>query len=369
MKDPRITQIADILVNYSLGIQPGQKLLLRGGSAAEPLIKATYREALRAGALVTPQISLPGMAKIFFDEANSDQLKWVQPLYRMASEEFDAYLAIESDTNSREGTNYNREKQAILGSAIQPVRDTFMRRAADGKLKWCVTLFPTNAYAQDAGMSLEEYEDFVFGACLPDPKDPVGFWKTLESRQDRLADRLKNTKSIRLCAEDTDLVIGVAGRNWINCCGRENFPDGEIFTGPQEDRTEGKVRFSYPAVHQGTEVTDVSLEFKKGRVTRATAATGYDFLNDMLNRDDGARILGEFAIGTNPGITRFTRHTLFDEKIEGTIHMALGMAYPESGGTNMSQIHWDMVCDLRNGGKLFADDKLIYENGKFVIDI
>ena len=368
MPDPRIVQIADVLINYSLGIRPGQKLFLRGSSPAAPLICEAYRAALRAGALVSPQISLPGMEKIFFDEADDEQLEWVQPQFRMAAEEYDAYLAIMADVNTREGTGFDRRKQATVGRAVQPVRDRLMERAAAGELKWSVTLFPTDAYAQDADMSLEDYQDFVFCACLPDPEDPVGFWQKMEARQSRLAEYLNRAKKIRLVAQDTDLTVDVEGRTWINCAGHENFPDGEIFTGPVETGTEGRVRFTYPAVHDGTEVTDVQLRFEGGRVTEATASKGEDFLIDMLDRDEGARVLGEFAIGTNPGIQRFTRNTLFDEKIQGTVHMALGRAYPESGGKNASQIHWDMVCDLRPGGQLYADGERIYEGGKFLID-
>ena len=217
-------------------------------------------------------------------------------------------------------------------------------------------------------MPVEAYEDLVFGACLPDPEDPIGFWRRLEARQARLAAALSGVSELRVTAPETDLTLNVAGRTWINCAGHENFPDGEIFTAPHETATEGCVRFTYPAVHSGNEVTDVRLRFEKGRVVEASASRGEAFLLDMLNRDDGARTLGEFAIGTNPGITRFTRNTLFDEKIQGTVHMALGSAYPESGGRNESQIHWDMVCDLRAGGQILADGQLIYENGRFLIE-
>lgn len=368
MPDPRIVKIAEVLVNYSLRLQPGDKLLIRAETAAEPLIKEAYRAALRAGALVTMQIGIPGIGKIFFDEANDDQLNWVSPLYKMAAEEFDAFLSIQSDTNTREGTHFDPEKQAKLGKALQPTRDLFMKRGAEGTLKWCVTLFPTNAHAQDADMALEDYTDFVFNACLPDKEDPIGFWKQMEARQNRLLEFLNTVKEIRLVALDTDLTVNVEGRKWINCCGHENFPDGEVFTGPVENKTEGHVRFTYPAVHQGNEVINTQLWFEKGRVVKATADKGEDFLINTLNRDEGARVLGEFAIGTNPGIQQFTSNTLFDEKIQGTVHMAVGMSYPESGGVNQSQVHWDMVCDMRNGGKLFADGNLIYENGVFTID-
>jgi len=190
----------------------------------------------------------------------------------------------------------------------------------------------------------------------------------METRQDRLIERLNTVGEIRLVAPDTDLTVNVDGRTWINCAGRENFPDGEVFTGPVEDKTEGHVSFTYPAVHMGNEVVGAQLFFEKGRVVKATATKGEDFLLHMLDSDEGARVLGEFAIGTNPGIQTFTRNTLFDEKIQGTVHMAVGMSFPESGGQNQSQVHWDMVCDMREGGQLFADGELIYENGAFTID-
>lgn len=368
MTDARIAQIADVLIHYSLNIQPGNKLVIRGTTLAEPLIKEAYRTAVRAGAHVVTQISLPGLHKIFMDESNDDQLAWVSPFSKSSIEDFDALLAIQSEHNTREATGYLPEKMAKLSKANQPIQETFFERSASGEYKWCATLFPTPAYAQDADLALEDYEDFVFGACLPDREDPIGFWQKMETRQSKLIEYLDNVSEIHLVAQDTDLVVQVKDRKWINCAGRHNFPDGEVFTSPIEDKTEGTVRFTYPAVHQGNEVTNVQFTFEKGRIVNATADKGEDYLLSMLDRDEGARVLGEFAIGTNPGIQTFTRNTLFDEKIQGTVHMAVGMSYPESGGKNHSQIHWDMVCDMRQGGKLFADGKLIYENGAFTID-
>jgi aminopeptidase len=240
-------------------------------------------------------------------------------------------------------------------------------RAAAGELAWCSTLFPTPAFAQDAEMSLDEYEDFVFQACHVTDPDPVAVWRRFADRQARLVDRLSDKREVRLVGPDTDLVVSVAGRTWINCDGKNNFPDGEVFTGPVETATHGHVRFSYPAVLGGREVSDVRLWFENGRVVRATAAKNNDFLQTSLNVDDGARILGEFAIGTNYGVTRFTKNILFDEKIGGTVHMALGTAYPESGGQNRSALHWDMVCDLRQGGEVWVDGELLSKNGQFVL--
>lgn len=368
MTDGRIAQIAEVLIHYSLNIQPGDTLAIRGNSLAEPLIKEAYRTAVRAGANVVTQITLPGLQKIFMDESSDEQLAWMNPVSKIVTEDFDALLAIQSEFNTREATGFDPKKLSKLAKTNQPLQDCFFDRAAKGEYKWCATLFPTPAHAQDADMAIEEYENFVFNACLPDREDPIGFWQKMETRQNKLIEYLNNVKEIHLTAPGTDLLINVEGRKWINCAGRENFPDGEVFTGPVEDKTEGHVSFTYPAVHQGNEVTDVELTFEKGRIVKSSAKKGEEFLIETLDRDQGARVLGEFAIGTNPGIQTFTRNTLFDEKIQGTVHMAVGMSYPESGGVNHSQVHWDMVCDMRNGGKLHADGELIYENGAFTID-
>ncbi|RME84972.1 MAG: aminopeptidase [Caldilineae bacterium] len=368
MQDPRVAKMADVIINYSIGLQPGEKLLIQGKVGGAPLIRELYRAALRAGGLVTTNVSLPGLEKIFYDEANEEQLRWIQPLVNVLLEEYDAYVTLWADENTKEGTQFDPQKRAIRLEANKEVQQRFIQRMAEGKLRWCGTLFPTAAHAQDAEMSVESYEDFVFNACLPDPDDPIGFWRRMEARQDRLVQFLNQVEYVRLVAKDTDLTVRTGGRRWVNACGHKNFPDGEVFTGPHEDATEGTVRFTYPAVYMGTEVEDVRLWFEGGRVVKATAGKGEAFLKHMLDSDEGAKRLGEFAIGTNPGITRFTRHTLFDEKIQGTVHMALGFSIPESGGVNQSKIHWDMVCDLREGGQIYADDRLIYENGRFVID-
>ena len=368
MPDPRVVQIADVIINYSLALKPGEKLLIQGPVGGAPLIKELYRAALRAGALVTPRVNLPGLNKIFFDEANEAQLQWVQPMMKVLLEEYDAYVSLWADENTKEGTHFDLKKRAIHGEAMAPFQKQLMEKMASGELRWCGTLYPTPAHAQDADMATEDYEDFVFNACLPDRDDPVSFWQDMEARQDKIVAYLNQVKKVRLVAKDTDITVKTAGRTWINACGHVNFPDGEVFTGPLETETEGYVRFTYPAVYQGVEVEDVRLWFEQGKVVKATAAKGEAFLLSMLDRDEGARRLGEFAIGTNPGITQFTKNMLFDEKIEGTAHMALGHSILESGGINQSQIHWDMLIDLRDGGQIFADDQLIYENGHFIID-
>jgi len=367
VNDPRIEKIADVLVNYSMNLQPGERLLIQGSTAAEPLIKAIYRHALRAGAYPTSIVTLPGIQKIFFDEANEDQLTYVPDLVKVVYEEFEAILTIWSDTNTKEGTNIDPEKRMIQARAMQPLQQTFRDRMASGDVKWCGTLYPTAAHAQDADMATEEFEDFVFNACLPDPDDPVTYWRGVEAQQDQLIEKLSQYDTIRVVAPDTDLTVKVGGRKWINASGHVNFPDGEVFTSPHKEATSGHVHFNFPTIYRGVELEDVQLWFEAGKVVKATAAKGEEFLLSQLDTDEGARFLGEFAIGTNPMIQQIMKNTLFDEKIKGSIHMALGMAFPEAGGDNMSSVHWDMVLDMRDGGQLYGDGELIYENGEFLI--
>ena len=242
-----------------------------------------------------------------------------------------------------------------------------LERAAQKELRWTGTQYPTTGSAQDAEMSLYEYEDFVFRAGLLHLPDPVAAWKVLSEKQQRLADFLNTKKEIRVIGKETDLRVAVEGRRWVNCDGHENFPDGEVFTGPIETATEGTIRYTFPAVYQGRECHDIVLTFKAGKVVDARASKGEEFLFKMIDQDTGGRILGEFAIGTNFGITNYTKNTLFDEKIGGTCHAALGAAYPETGGTNESGLHWDMVCDLRQPGcQILADGEPILVEGRFL---
>jgi aminopeptidase len=255
----------------------------------------------------------------------------------------------------------------MFQKARSEIMKTFLQRAAKGEMRWTYAMFPTNAYAQDAEMGLAEYEDFVYNACLGDVNDPIGYWKRFSATQQKIVDWLKGKKRVRITAPETDLRFSIEGRTFINCSGHENMPDGEVFTGPVENSMNGQVYFSYPTIENGREVTGVRLWFENGRVVKATADKNEDFLIKTLDTDEGARRVGEFAFGTNKGITRFTRQILFDEKIGGSFHMALGASYPETGGINESAIHWDMICDMRQGGKVTVDGELLYQNGNFVI--
>ncbi|HET6428074.1 MAG TPA: aminopeptidase [Phycisphaerae bacterium] len=366
MADPRVEKLANLLIEYSLKIRKGDVLLIRGQDLAAPLIRQAYRAALRRGANVETQIGVEGLAEIFYAEASPAQLAWVSPTARHQTRRIDAMLGVWADTNTRALTNADPKRMAAAARARKGLNKLFLDRAARGELRWVGTQWPTNANAQDAEMSLAEYEQFVFSAGHLDDPDPIATWKAISKSQQALTKALNRAKEIRLVAEDTDLTFSCAGRKWINCDGHENFPDGEVFTGPVERSAAGHVRFSFPAVHGGREVTNVFLEFSGGKVVRAQADKGEDFLKAMVAMDKGSCYLGEAAFGTNYSITQYTRNTLFDEKIGGTMHLALGAGYPETGGRNQSGLHWDMVRDLRRGGKVYADGVLIQENGRFI---
>jgi aminopeptidase len=365
--DARVEKLAQVLVQYSVSIRPNDRVYVQGSSLAEPLLKAILVEVLKAGGHPYVRAQLPGAEELFYRYASDDQVQHVAPATRLLYETYDAMISIWSAANTRELTNVPPQKLVLAQQSSRELFRTFTQRTAAGELHWVGTLFPTAAFAQDAEMGLAEYEDFVYNACLPDSADPVGHWQRLSTWQQTLVDWLRGRETLRVEAPEVDLRMRISGRTFVNCDGKRNMPDGEIFTGPVEDSVEGHVRFSYPTVYQGRRLDGVHVWFKNGRVAKATADRGEDFLLRTLDADEGARYAGEFAIGTNKGITRATGNTLFDEKICGSFHMALGAGMPETGSRNESAIHWDMVCDLMQGGRIWVDDELIYENGDFVI--
>ena len=368
MSDIRVEKLADLLVNYSIGVKPGQTVAIQGSSLAEPLIRALYASILKAGGHPTVLATLPGLDEIFFRHASDDQLQHIPGPWRLVTETYDALISLMGPANTKALSNVDPAKLALNQRATGEITRIFMKRFSGGDAKWVGTLFPTNAAAQDAEMGLGEFEDLVYGACLPDLDDPIGYWKRFSAWQQRIVEWLKGKKQVHVIGPDTDLRMSIEGRPFINCDGQANMPDGEVFTSPVEGSVEGHVRYTYPAVYRGREVTNVRLRLEKGRVVEAKADKGEDFLLKTLDVDEGARVPGEFAIGTNKGVTRFMRQTLFDEKIAGTFHMALGASIPVSGGTNISAVHWDMVCDLRQGGEIRVDGELLHKDGKFVID-
>lgn len=366
MYDARYDTFAEILVKHSLGLKKNDLFVLTGSPLTTPLLEAVYLKALRTGAHIHLRMGSERLSELFYKHASNDQLTFVSPLDTYEIENITTKLSIIGTENTRFMTNADPEKQSIRSRSMQPLHEIFLKRAASKDLRWCITLFPTNASAQDAEMSLSEYEEFVFSAAHVDDKNPISFWQTMQKKQDQYIKNLQTKKRVHILAEDTDLTLSIEDRKWINCYGKENFPDGEIFTGPLEHSAEGYIHFSFPCVYGGRQVDDVKLWFEKGKVVKATAASGNTFLQSMLEMDAGARYLGEFAFGTNYGVQTFTKNTLFDEKIGGTIHLALGAGFPETGSINKSGLHWDMVCDLRKNGEIIADDETIYKKGKFL---
>ena len=372
MTDPRIERWAKTLVGYCLDIQPGQVVLINSTPLAEPLIAAAYREVLRAGAHPVVQLQLDSLDQIFYEEASDEQLGWLNPADRTQMEHANATLGISASVNTRALTNANPARQAIHSKTSRALGAIRQQREAEGHLHWCGTLYPTPAHAQDAEMSLAEFEEFVYGACFLNEDDPGAAWARLGREQQRYVDWLAGKHEVRVLGQDTDLRLSIAGRTFINSDGKRNFPSGEFFTGPVEDSAEGHIRYTIPSIYGGRPVQDVLLRFEGGRVVEASAAQGGAFLQEMLELDGGARYLGEFAFGNNFGITHGIRNILFDEKIGGTVHLALGNSYPETGGQNHSALHWDMICDLRpaaGGGEVWVDGELFLKDGKLVAGV
>lgn len=367
MSDPRLEKLAGVLVNYSTGVRPGDLVRLAGPPVGRPLLGALYRAVLEAGGHPHVVVNLDECAEMKLERGNDQQLSFEDPIDLFMVERIDVSIGLWGQDNTKSLSGTDPKRQAIVSQARKRQMNRFLERAAAGELRWVGTQFPCHAAAQDAQMSLGAYERFVFGAGLLDRDDPAQAWREVSRRQQLVADRLNTAREIRFTTpQGTDLRLGVAGRKWINCDGHENFPDGEVFTGPIEDATEGTVVYSFPAVHGGREVDGIRLTFRGGRVVEASASRGEEFLIAMLDQDPGARILGEIALGTNYSVKNYTKNTLFDEKIGGTFHAALGAAYPETGGKNESGLHWDMVCDLRAGGQVFLDGQRIGENGRFL---
>ena len=365
--DPRTQNLAKILVGYSTKVKEGEVVSIDGENAAAPLLLAVYEEVLKAGGNPVLNVALDGQIAAYFKHASDKQLEWISPFAEWMVDNVDVRIAIGASTNTRELSGVPPERQTLRQSVTGDLMNRAMKRSAEGDFRWVYTLYPTSAYASEAEMSLADYEDFYYGACLADDGDPLTAWKRASEETNRLAEWVEGHEEVRITAPGTDIKLGIAGRKFIPCDGDHNMPDGEFFTGPIEDATEGEVSFHLPAVIGGREVSGVHLKFEAGRVVDASAGRGEEFLIALLDTDEGARTLGELGIGTNYGIDRGTREVLLDEKIGGTIHMAVGQAYPESGGTNESAVHTDLVCDLRLGGKLEVDGVVMQEDGRFIV--
>ena len=357
MTDPRAKRLAGILTDYSIRIKKGDIIELSFGVEAKELALVCYKNILKKGAFPVVHVSVPGFGYTYYKLATDEQLKAFPKIAMYETKVAAGSITIGTQHNTKELTNIYPGKMAMRSRAVKPVHDLAVK-----KNNWVYCEYPTNALAQEAEMSLEEFEDFVYKACLKN-------WKEEAKKQTKLQQMLNKAELVRIVGENTDLTFSIKGRQGIKCCGTRNMPDGEVFVAPVETSTHGHIQFSYPALKSGREVDGIYLEFKKGAVVKAKATKNEKFLKEMINTDKGSRYLGEFGIGVNYDIKNFIKHILFDEKIGGTIHLALGMAYPEGGGKNKSAIHWDMIKDLRRGGKLFIDGKLIQKNGKFTFKL
>lgn len=361
----RLARLAQVLIRYSIDVQPGQLVAVMADIEAIPLVREVYREILRAGAHPELQFEMDDAREIYLKEASDEQLDFVSPLRQFVTERFDRLLYIDAETNTRRLAHVDPQRIARQRKAYDPLDTLWSQRAAQGLMRWCYTQFPTQAYAQNANMSLADYWEFMSSACMLNEPDPVASWQKQAERQQRLIAWLKQRKRVHILGKDTDLFLSIEGRDFLPCDGHINFPDGEIYSGPVEDSAEGYIRYTLPGSYDGHNVDDIRLRFEHGRVVEAHAATSEDFLLSMLDIDEGARRIGEFSFGLNYGIQQATRNTLYDEKIGGTVHLALGRSYPESGGLNLSALHWDMVCDLRQQGEVWVDGELFLKDGQY----
>ncbi|MBX5328921.1 MAG: aminopeptidase [Candidatus Bathyarchaeota archaeon] len=365
MVDARVEKLAKLCVHYSVDVKSKEKVLIQGNVQAFPLMHEIYKECLLSDAypFIMPQLDT---TYTFFKYAKEHQLTYVSSFEKFLIENIDTRISVFCEPNPKRLTNIDPTRTRIFAAARNEISAIFYKRVAEGKLKWTALPYPINAQAQEAAMALEEYEDFVYNSCLVDKENPIAEWKKIYKQQEKICEFLNKASEIHVVGEDTDLTFNAKGRRWINCGGKENMPDGEVFTAPIENSVNGTIRFTFPGLVFGREVEDIKLTFKDGKVVKASAEKGDEFLQQVL-KIEGAERIGEAAIGTNYAITKFTKNMLFDEKMGGTIHMALGNSYPESGGVNKSPIHWDILKDMKKGGEIYADDKLFYKDGKFLI--
>lgn len=368
MRSDILEKYAKVLVEYSTDTKAGDLVVIRLESAeAQPLAKEVYKQVLLKGANPIVRCSVDELSELFIKYANDEQLKYIDPVTELEYKTVDKFISLGAPTNTKNMAKADTSKMAKRSAARKGLSEIMLNRAAEGSLSWVIADYPTNALAQEAGMSLDDYRDFVTKACHLEVSDPIAKWREIGKKQEDVANYLTNTSKLRIVGEKTDVTFSTKGRKWINCCGLNNFPDGEIFTSPVEDSACGEIYFDFPAIYNGNESHKIHITLEKGKVVKATAEKGEEFLLSMLNMDEGSSFVGEVAIGTNDAIKDVTGNILFDEKIGGSIHVAFGSSYPETGGKNVSGLHWDIIKNMKENSQIYADDKLIYENGKFTI--
>lgn len=363
-------KLANLAVHYALDVKPKELVSIEGSEVAKDLLCALYIECVKAGAYPVVMTRLNEIDASFYKYANEDQLKFINPLQKYVIKNFQKRIQIMADYNLKKMALIDPEKLNLYQQdpEFPELMKTYQERLANHELDWVLVPYPCDAMAQEANMDTESYREFVYKALKLDTEDPAAVWRQIQEEQDKKVKILNTVEQIHVIGEDTDITLSVKDRLWINCCGHDNLPDGEIFTSPVEDSVNGHIRFTYPGIYQGQEIENIYLEFKDGKVTKATAEKGQKLLDSIL-KIDRANILGEFAVGTNHGITKFTKNMLFDEKLGGTLHMALGMGFPEAKSQNLNcGIHWDILKNMESPeSKIFADGKVIYEAGKWKI--
>ena len=368
MRDLRYDRLAELVLDHSLGLKAGEVLRIEAEAVAAPLILPLHREAIKRGAHAYAALDLAGLNELLVAHGSDEQLEFVSPIELREMDTIDAAISIWSETNTRSFSRADPDRRQRQIAAQRQVAIRRRDRVTRGELRWCGTLCPTNAHAQDAEMSLDDYEDFVFRACHVLDDDPVGHWRRIGEQLQARAAELGSVRELHIAGDGTDLTVLVEGRKWRAAHGRQNVPDGEVYTSPVENGINGTIRFAFPAVFSGREMDDVRLRFEHGRVVQADAAGGEAYLKSLLEMDEGASGVGEIAFGLNYEIDRFTRNILFDEKIGGTMHLALGMGFGDLGGLNRSALHLDLICDLRKEGEVRADGELVWQAGRFLRD-
>ena len=357
---------ADLLVRYCLDLQPGQRVLVQSTYLAEPLLQALSKHIYQVGALPEWSIGFNDQDHLKFKYASEQALKSPSLLIKTASESFDAIIYCSASFNASSLSSTESEKKKMVSEAFASISHTRLQRGKTGELKWVICQYPTNAAAQVAEMSETEFHDFIQTSCFLNTQDPIKSWQTLSNQQQKIVEKLNEYTSFQISHPEFECSLSTKNRVWINSDGKRNMPSGEVFTSPDETSVNGTLFFDHPTVFQGKLLKNIRLTLREGEIINWNAEYGQECL-DYLMSLDGARYIGEFAIGNNPNITRPTKHILFDEKISKTIHFAIGSAYPETGGTHQAAVHLDFITSMPKGSRILGDGQILYENGVFKI--
>jgi len=355
--DLRTRKLAQLAVRYSIFVKPGEKVIISGGTEAIPFLIELYKEIILQKAHPIVKVGLPDISDFFYKYATKEQIENFPDYWMDTIKQADKYIGIHTETNTRELTSADSKKISARQKVVHKISE-YVCNEKD-KIRRCTISYPVHAFAQDAEMSLTEYENFVYEACLQD-------WKKLGKRIDKIKNKFEKGNEVHLIGEGVDLKFSIKGKNAVADKGEDNMPGGEVYMAPVRESLNGWIKFDYPAIESGKEVTDIELKFENGKVVEAKASKNEDFLKEMLATDENSSYAGEFGIGCNPKINQFTKNLLFDEKIGGTIHLALGMAYKDNGGGNDSAIHWDIVKDMKNA-KIILDGKVVQNKGKWKV--